>query len=271
MYSALVLTLNEENNIVPCLKSLSHCDDIVILDSGSTDRTCSLAISMGARIYTRRFDNFASQRNFACSNISYKNRFVFHLDADERMSEELAIECSDISKVQETDYAGYYSAPRMLWKGQWLKHCTDFPAPQARFINPQLFSFVQYGHGQREAPGLKMGYLSNYYDHEMCPVSEKEWLQKHARYARQEALNHINCRRPIIPLLKEMLSVEQLARRRSLKELGARLPFRGFNRFIYQYIVRLGLLDGKEAFRYCLLLAEYESMIAKAIKDHGNS
>ena len=87
--SILILTLNEENNIGACLDSLAWSDDIVVFDSGSTDATCEIARSRGARIMTRPFDNWSAHQNWAVSHIDFRHPWVLYLDADERCSDEL--------------------------------------------------------------------------------------------------------------------------------------------------------------------------------------
>src|SRR3954470_13250605 len=91
--SVLILTLNEERNLPGCLESAASSHDVVVLDSGSTDRTVEIARAAGARVFTRPFDNFAGQRNHAQKNIPFKFPWVFHLDADERLTPELFSEC----------------------------------------------------------------------------------------------------------------------------------------------------------------------------------
>ena len=80
-----ILTLNEEVNLDACLSSLSWCDDVAVLDSGSTDRTVELAIRHGARVVTRPFDDYAGQRNFGLSGIEDRHPWILMLDADERV------------------------------------------------------------------------------------------------------------------------------------------------------------------------------------------
>jgi glycosyltransferase involved in cell wall biosynthesis len=81
MYSIVVLTLNEEANLPGCLGSISGCDDIVVLDSGSTDRTPEIARAAGARVVVNPFENFAQQRNHAHTAFSFRHVWVLHLDA----------------------------------------------------------------------------------------------------------------------------------------------------------------------------------------------
>ena len=87
--SVLILTYNEEVNLVRCFASISWCDDIVVLDSYSTDRTESIARAAGTRFVQRAFDDYASQRNFGLSKIDYKHSWVLMLDADEVVPSEL--------------------------------------------------------------------------------------------------------------------------------------------------------------------------------------
>ena len=93
MFSVLVLTLNEERNLPRCLASVAGCDDLVVLDSGSTDGTVAIARTAGARVAARPFDNFAGQRNYAQREIAFRHPWVFHLDADEQFTPELFTEC----------------------------------------------------------------------------------------------------------------------------------------------------------------------------------
>lgn len=262
MYSVLVLTLNEERDLPRCLASVSSCDDVVILDSGSTDATVAIAKSAGARTFSRPFDDFAGQRNFAQRSIAFRHPWVFHLDADEQFTPELDAECR--AAAARTDIDGFWVAPRMLWKGRWIPRCTDYPAWQARFVRAPGFVFVQSGHGQREAPNMSMGRLHSNYLHDLSSGGESEWLEKHRRYARAEAREHLANPAPF--RLRDLFAGEALARRRALKRLSYGMPFRPALRFIYQYVLRAGFLDGAPGLRYCQLLARYEGFTAEEIR-----
>jgi glycosyltransferase involved in cell wall biosynthesis len=262
MYSVVILTLNEERALPACLASLKGCNDIVVLDSGSADATATLAAAAGARVFARPFDTFAGQRNYAQRAITFRNPWVFHLDADERMTPELDAECN--RACERTDLDGYKVAPRMQFEGRWIPHCTDYPAYQARLVQAPAFEFIQVGHGQREAPGMRLGTLKEGYLHDLSIYGTDEWLAKHRRYAKAEAA------RVLLGGSREdswgeLLSKDALVRRRALKRLSFKLPLRPFLRFVYQYGLRGGFLDGRPGFRYCLLLARYEGFIAEEI------
>jgi glycosyltransferase involved in cell wall biosynthesis len=262
VYSVIILTLNEERNLSRCLASVGTCDDIVILDSGSTDRTIELARAAGARVFTRPFDNFAGQRNYAQLEIPFHYPWAFHLDADEELTPELDTACR--AATPRTDVDGFFVAPKMMFQGRWIPHCTDFPAWQARFVRVPRFTFVQVGHGQREAPDMRLDRLHASYLHDLSAGGEVEWLEKHRRYARAEAQAHLAAPNDARPL--DLFSREGLRRRRALKQLTYSLPFRPTLRFVYQYLLRGGFLDGPPGLRYCRLLARYEGFIVDELR-----
>lgn len=261
-FSVLILTLNEERDLPRCLASAAGSDDLVVLDSGSTDRTAEIARAAGARVFTRRFDNFAGQRNHAQREISFRHPWVFHLDADEQLTPELAAECRRAAERRDLD--GFWVAPKMMFMGRWIPHCTDFPAWQARFVQAPQFQFIEVGHGQREAPDMRLDRLHANYLHDLSSGGEAEWLEKHRRYARAEAKNHSRNAAAWRPA--DLFSRNPLQRRRALKHLSYSLPCRPALRFFYQYVLRGGFLDGKEGRRYCELLAQYEGFAAEELR-----
>jgi glycosyltransferase involved in cell wall biosynthesis len=262
MFSVLILTLNEERDLPRCLASVASCDDIVVLDSGSTDRTVEIARQAGARVFTRAFDDFARQRNFAQRQISFRYPWVFHLDADEQLTPALHAECR--VAAARTDVDGFFVAPKMLWNGEWIPHCTDFPAWQARFVRAPQFEFVEVGHGQREAPHMRMDRLRGSYLHDLSSGGDAEWLERHRRYARTEARRHFAEGNATAWL--DLFAADPLRRRRALKEKSYVLPARPLFRFIYQYVLRGGFLDGRSGLHYCRLLSRYEAFTAEELR-----
>jgi len=271
MFSVVILTLNEEKNLPRCLESARSSDDIVVLDSGSSDRTVAIAEAAGARVVVNSFQNFADQRNFADRAIAFKHPWVFHLDADEQLTPELAARCREVGAENPTDVDGFWVAPRMMFRGRWIPHCTDFPAYQARFVHAQRFRFIQVGHGQREAPSMRLRTLSENYLHDLSADGEDALAAKHRRYARQEAAEFLARARAgggagareANASISGLFAKAPLARRRALKALSQRFPARGTLRFFYQYFLRRGFLDGAPGFAYCRLMAKYESWIAQ--------
>ncbi len=264
-FSVVILTLNEEARLPACLASVAGCDDVVVLDSGSSDRTQEVARAHGARVLVNPFVNFGDQRNFADTHGRFRHDWVFHLDADEKMTPELLAECARVV-AENPPLEGFYAAPRMMFHGHWMRRCTDWPAWQARFVRHASFRFVQSGHGQREAPGMRLGRLQAGYTHDISVPDMAEWEAKHRRYARQEAEKIMQETATTGTLLRRVATGPALERRRALKHLSYLFPARPLLRFIYQYFLRGGFLDGREAFRYCRLLARYEGYATAELK-----
>ncbi len=115
MISAVILTKNEEANISDCVKSLSWCDEVVVVDDNSKDRTIELVKKLNARVYTHPINNdFSSQRNFGLSKA--KGDWVLFVDADERVSSSLAFEISN-AIIFSSEFNGFYIKRRdVMWK-----------------------------------------------------------------------------------------------------------------------------------------------------------
>jgi hypothetical protein len=152
----------------------------------------------------------------------------------------------------------------MLWEGRWIPRSTDFPAWQARFVRAPQFEFVEVGHGQREAPHMRMARLRESYLHDLSSGGETEWLEKHRRYARAEARRHLAANTK--PAWRDLLGSEPLRRRRALKHFSYTLPARPLLRFLYQYVLRGGFLDGRAGLHYCRLLARYEAFTTEELR-----
>lgn len=122
--SVTVITLNEEAHIVPCLESVRFADEIVVVDSGSTDRTMELARNFTDRIFHTHWQGFAGTKNFALEQAS--GDWVFSLDADERVPDGLHREI--ISVVKEDGPSAGYKIPRKNYVGgRWIRHLGWYP------------------------------------------------------------------------------------------------------------------------------------------------
>ena len=111
---------------------------------------------------------------------------------------------------------------------------------------------------------MRMDRLQGSYLHDISSGGEAEWLDKHRRYARAEARTHAATAVPF--RAGDLFSGERLRRRRALKRLSYSLPARPTLRFIYQYVLRRGFLDGAAGFRYCRLLARYERFTTEELR-----
>jgi glycosyltransferase involved in cell wall biosynthesis len=266
MISVVILTLNEEKNLAACLESIKWCDDVLIVDSYSSDKTLEIAEFSGASIIQHRFDGFASQRNYAIENHTFKYDWVLHLDADERVSDEL---CEEIKSVTvKVEKPAYRIASMMMFCGKWLKHAGMYPAYQVRLGRKDFLRFVQAGHGQREdAGGGQIGTLKSPLIHYCFSKGLTDWFEKHNRYSRDESLWASKSSQDKIDWPGIFSMNDGVRRRRALKDLSFRLPFRPTLRFLYMYVAHLGFLDGWQGFTYCRLLSIYEYMTLIKIKE----
>ena len=263
MFSILILTKNEEINLEDCLKSISFCDDIWILDSGSTDRTLEIAEKHGCHILKRPFDNFGDQRNYAIDTAQFKYRWVFDLDADERFTPELKAECDE--KVRKDEKSAYYCSYKNIMWGKWLKHSTGFPVYQMRFHKLGEIRFVGHGHGQREGEAQRgIGYLKEPYIHYNFSKGLAEWFAKHVDYARREALVRLD-EETAAP--EKVLWDDKMARRRRLIRFSHHLPCKSFLRFFYIYLVKMGFLDGWAGFQFARMQCWYQFAIDSIYHD----
>jgi len=125
LISACIITLDEADRIEACLDSLSFCDEIVVVDSGSTDATRALAAAKGARVFTRDFAGYRAQKDFAVQCASHD--WVLCLDADERVTPALR---ASIEHARANDFAGiagYRCARATEYFGAFLRHGNAYP------------------------------------------------------------------------------------------------------------------------------------------------
>jgi len=262
MFSILILTMNEELNLEACLESISWCDDIWILDSGSTDRTLDIAAKHGCHVLHRKFDNFGDQRNYAIDNADFKYQWVFDLDADERFTDALKAECEEL--VRRDEKSAYYVANKMMLMGKWIKHSSQFPVYQMRFHKLGEIRFVPHGHGQREGESKRgLGYCKEAYIHYNFSKGLFDWFEKHVKYALREAEQQIADEQSGTVVEGN----DTLARRRRLKMLVANLPGRPWMKLFYLLFVKGGILDGPAGWLYCRMQAHYEFMCTTILKE----
>lgn len=266
MISVLILTLNEEDNLPRCLDALDWADDVLVVDSFSTDRTVEVAEAWGASVLQRRFDNFAGQRNFGLTEGELKHEWVLHLDADEVVPPELR---DEMFRVIEDDSKDAYRVPsKMILHGRWLRYAGMYPAYQVRLGRRDALQFEQVGHGQRETLSPEsIGTLEHALLHYSFSKGLDDWFAKHNRYSTAEARLALKEAASGDMDWAGLVASDGTRRRRALKKLAARFPFRPTLRFLYMYVLRRGFLDGAAGYTYCRLLSMYEAMTVLKIKE----
>jgi glycosyltransferase involved in cell wall biosynthesis len=262
--SILILTLNEEINLTACLDSVRWCDDIVVVDSYSSDRTTFIAQERGSRVLQREFDNWAAHQNWSLENISFKHEWVFYLDADERMTEELRQEIFSISANASEPAVAYYCGRKNFFMGRWIKHAMP-PGMIMRFFRPSKVRFERLVNPTPVINGSS-GYLRNHFLHYNFSKGLAEWFDKHNKYSGLEALEGMKLVNQTTRL-EALFAGDRAIRRKALKNLSFRLPCRSLLKFIYLYVIKRGFLDGRPGFTYCVLQSIYEYMIALKMRE----
>ena len=263
--TAMVFTLNEEVHLSLCLSSLHWCDDVVVVDSFSADRTEEIAREQGARFYQRRFDDLAQQRNWALKNIAARHPWVIILDADERVSVPLRRELSHRLPTSDEEVAAFRLKRRYHMWGQWLPRSSLYPSWLVRVVRPLRVKYYKQGHGEgADVDGDIRALEADLIDENLKGFGA--WLERHGRYARAEAAHELE--QQGAPLRWAGLwQRDPLARRVTAKRLASKLPGRALGYFAYSYLWRGGFLEGRDGLALCAMRSLYQQMIASAKHD----
>lgn len=254
---AVVLTLDESAHIERCLKSLDgQVSSITVIDSGSTDDTAALALSLGAKVIYNPFVNYSQQLNFGLDAVSEKGGWVLRIDADEIFDSQSLQSLTKAVAEAADDIDGLLVQRRIHFMGRRIQFGAIEPSWQLRLW--------RNGRGRCEQRWMDEHVVVNGGVSRSGIVlsdinlrSLTWWVAKHNWYASREAVDVLNAKFGFIErdVSSGPLS-RQAAFRRLMKErFYARLPSgaRALAFFIYRYVFRLGFLDGREGFYFHLL------------------
>jgi glycosyltransferase involved in cell wall biosynthesis len=258
--SVLILTLNEELNISGCLQSVKWSNDVVVLDSHSSDATTRIAVEHGARVVKRSFDNYAAQRMFGLTCIAYANSWVFMLDADERVTAELRNDLFAIAANPPTAATLGMIRRRDHLFGRWIKKSSGYPTWFGRFAKLGQVWVERPINEEFHTLGDTI-FLQSHLDHYPFNKGFAEWFAKHDRYSTMEAALRVEGKNSQTGRLIAIFSKDPLLRRRTLKAFAYSLPCRPILMFLGLYIVRGGFMEGRAGLTFSLLRAWYEFMI----------
>lgn len=220
--SVSIITKNEEKMLPDCLKSVSFADDIVVVDSGSTDRTVEIAKTFNCRVFIEEWKGYGPQKNSAIQKCKYE--WVFVIDADERLPEETR---QRIMEIIKDPFADAYSFPRKnYFHGKWIKHCGWWPDRLIRLFN------------------TRKGKVDNALVHEAVRVD--------GRLEKVDTVIHHYPNSDLSEVIKKINLYSSLGAE-SLFQKGKRasvfLAFiKGVAAFLKLYFLKLGFLDGHEGF-----------------------
>ncbi len=260
MISGIVFTLDEEVNLPHCLESLKPCDDVVVVDSFSSDQTCKIAQDFGARVFQHPFTGFGDQRMWALGNVAFRHSWVLILDADERVTAALWSEMIQRVTSCSDDTVAFRLKRRFHWNGVWLRRANLYPTWVVRLVRPGKVTFVNRGHAETQHVQGRMESLGE----DLIDENHKglvAWRERQRHYAEQEAHHEITLKNSL--RIPDLWSTDPLVRRTAWKFIGSRLSSRGMCYFIYSYVFRSGWLDGVAGLRFCLEKARFQAHIQK--------
>jgi glycosyltransferase involved in cell wall biosynthesis len=260
MISILILTKNEEKDLPGCLASVLWSDDVHVYDSLSTDRTVEIATQAGATVTQRAFDNWAAHQNWGLKNLKFKHPWVLYVDADERVTPELAA-AARAAVASPGDVVAFRVRRRDFFQDSWLKH-VQASALYLRLFRPERMRYERLVNPV-SIPDGPVAELEGYLDHFPFSKGIAHWIERHNSYssfeARQIAENR--SRAEEFSLVKALFERDFHVRRYHQKELFYRLPFRPFVKFLVLFVAKRGFLDGRPGLTYALLQSMYEYMI----------
>jgi glycosyltransferase involved in cell wall biosynthesis len=259
MISVLILTRNEEQDLPECLDSVAWSDDIHVLDSESTDDTPEIGRQRGVTVTTRRFDNYAAQRN-AGMQLAFKHPWVLVLDADERPTSELSAEMQQAVALAPENVSGFRMRRRDFLWGTWLKHAQMTPY----YVRLLRVGHVHYTRDVNEIVEVQGDILELHapLDHFAFSKGISHWIAKHNLYSSKEAELLANGDAVRGASLYQALFARNFHERRvAQKAIFYELPARPLIKWCYMMFVRGALLDGHAGVMYATLHSFYEFLI----------
>lgn len=261
--SVIVPVRDEAANLARCLDSVKWADEIFVVDSHSTDETGQIAEARGAKVVQFDFNGtWPKKKNWALENLPFRNEWIFILDADEVLPPEAETEFAG-AIAAAGEIAGYWINRRFMFMGKWLRH-SYYPNWNLRLFRHALGRYEKLTDADTRSGDNEVhehvivqgptGRLRCEMDHYAFPTVEV-FIEKHNRYSNWEA--RVSADRQLSGSAAQ-ISSGHVERRRKLKQLSQRLPFRPLLRFLYIYIWQKGFLDGREGYYFARLHALYE-------------
>jgi len=252
---AIILTHNEEVHINRCITSiLPVTDNIIVVDSYSTDKTVEIAKSLGATVYQRKWKNYADQFAWGGGQCPKESQWLMRMDADEYLEPDLQEEIPEILDSASLDLMGVYFKRKVFFHNQWIRHGGFYPQVLLR-IWRNGFGYIEQRWMDEHIvlpPGAKTiiakgGLVDD--NHKGITF----WINKHNRYASRETVDVLNNKYHFLQQDQTLLLSDdpQAKRKRFVKEkIYSALPtgLRAFLYFCYRYFFQLGFLDGGEGF-----------------------
>jgi glycosyltransferase involved in cell wall biosynthesis len=270
--SVIIPVKNEELNVAAALESVKWASETWVVDSHSSDQTIEIAERYGARVVQFDYSGRGpKKKNWALQHLSIGNEWVLILDADERVTPELRREIG--AAIERDDIDGYFMDREYIFMGRSLRSFR--PNWNLRLFRHRLGRYEDLA---TNAPGTgdnevhehvmvsgRVSYLRSPLLHDdRRPI--RAWIENHNRYSDWEARVYLDMLREPVSFSR-FLGAEPVWRKRMLKRLWVRLPFRPVLRFLVFYLGRRGILDGRQGLHYAILMSYYEFLTSLKLRE----
>ncbi|MRX73002.1 glycosyltransferase [Bacillus lacus] len=250
--TAIVLTKNESKNIVACLESIKgFAERVVVVDSGSTDKTVELAQKHGADVFINKFDYYAQQFNWGIDNTSITTKWILRLDADERFTTELCKEAEMLmaQHADEDDVNGITMEAWLYFLGKRLK----YGASKKRKLMIFKRGIGRIEDRKRDAHsvlsyGRSVALKERFIHHDFKDINS--FITKYNYYATREMEDYIAYKKGNTSEIQTDKKIQSTRKKKFGLYYKAPRFFRAWLWFVYNYYFRLGFLDGKEGYIY---------------------
>ncbi|MGH3326853.1 MAG: glycosyltransferase family 2 protein [Streptomycetales bacterium] len=261
--AVIVLTKDESANIERCLSSLRWAEQVVVVDSGSTDDTVQQAAALGAEVVVEPWRGYGAQREFALRLPMLRHDWAYFVDADEWVSPELAGEVARVLAAPR--YDAFAQRRRLVFQSKWIRHCGWYHGTWlVRLMKRSEARFGDDTFGEHAQVAGSVGHLR----HDLVDEDRKglaAWLHKHVRYAELEAAQpggQLRFRQRWERFCSARDSDSRPLPRAIAKDLVfPLLPARPLATFLYMYAFRRGFLDGTVGLRFCYYHAWFQLTI----------
>jgi hypothetical protein len=182
--------------------------------------------------------------------------------------DELREEIKRIVTDANPQHAAYRLRYKNMYLGKWIKHATSYPVWIIRLVQPHKVTYEKRTTNVHPIVDGSIGELNNHFIHYSFNNGLRHWFGKHNFYSDRESVEGVTVRSEGMPTLAQLTQSDPIMRRRAIKNFSFFLRGRGFFRFIYQFILRGGWLDGFAGFHYCAMIGMYEYWIELKIQEN---
>ncbi|MGB0578486.1 MAG: glycosyltransferase family 2 protein [Limisphaerales bacterium] len=263
--TVIVPAKNEEMNLRDCLRSVDWVEKVFVVDSHSDDATPKICKDCDVELVQFDYDGgWPKKKNWAIKNLPIKTDWIFILDADERITSDLRAEIE--KAIERNDKDGYYTRWKFVFLGRWMKHS---------WSHGWMLRFFRKGKGEYEDLGMRGegGWDNEVHENIVVdgpcarlssPLLHETnqdlafWIRKQNEFSTWNAKRRLQQLDEPRPSFTALFSGDPLKKRKFLKSLFIRMPFKPVVMFLYLYVLKLGVLDGRSGFYFCVLRAIHE-------------